>query len=453
MRVGSVVAVRPPQPDRALVWLARVDQLATTRGCNITWLEGGLRTRYHVGEKAYISSASLMAEVRPAIGTASVLLTRAERQRLQRLMRLDQYQTMTQWLYPNGDMLQTHLDMLHTAMRRAHYDRRLARNAVRLGPSQWCTDARSPGSVWSILNASLHMCTIMRWDCWNDGLRPSTHIIDAQVDKLKRAMVIDRRTGDHASAAAAHGPSLQVMSNGDCRIRLTRGLAAYTVAAGRNMGRDRRQVLIAPMATMAAQVGLTPAEAKAGIHQANHAHWPPGIQRFWWTQATAAYTRASWGDRVRLCPCCQRNGIVAIDSPLHVAADCPDWNAGWGWARRTLARAKMPIAPGTTRAQWMLFGHGSTVAARQTVFTCVWGAVLQAVNGLRYGVVADGTDFTPTAVRAVAKNTVVRAAAADFERVRGSAHALTAQQWAARWNGLLRPNRRSVTGFDVLSDW
>ena len=101
----------------------------------------------------------------------------------------------------------------------------------------------------------------------------------------------------------------------------------------------------------------------------------------------------------------------------------------------------------------MLFGHGHTVAARQTVFTCVWGAVLQAVNGLRYGVIAEGTDFTPTAVGAVAKNTVVRAAAADFERVRGSAHALTARQWAARWNGLLRPDRHSVTGFAVLSGW
>ena len=125
------------------------------------------------------------------------------------------------------------------------------------------------------------------------------------------------------------------------------------------------------------------------------ARWPPGLQRHWWTQATAAYTRGRWGDTVKLCPCCQRRGIVAVDSPLHMAADCPDWNAGWGWAQRTLARAKMPLAHGTTRAQWILFGHGALTAARENVSSCIWGAVLQAMSGLRYGLIADGTDFAP----------------------------------------------------------
>ena len=41
----------------------------------------------------------------------------------------------------------------------------------------------------------------------------------------------------------------------------------------------------------AAAVGLTAAEAQAGVMRANAAKWPPTTSRYWWTQATAAYTR------------------------------------------------------------------------------------------------------------------------------------------------------------------
>jgi hypothetical protein len=53
----------------------------------------------------------------------------------------------------------------------------------------------------------------------------------------------------------------------------------------------------------------------------------------------------------------------------------------------------------------------------------------------------------------MAKKAVVRVVAADLERVRGSTHTLTARQWAARWNGLLRPGRHTMAGFSILSGW
>ena len=117
----------------------------------------------------------------------------------------------------------------------------------------------------------------------------------------------------------------------------------------------------------AAAVGLTTAEAQAGVMRANAAKWPPTTNRYWWTQATAAYTRMNFGQRVKLCRCCQARGLVAPLTPMHVSAECPEWNALWAWVTTTLRKTGAALPAGVTRAQWLLFGHGAASGVKAVV--------------------------------------------------------------------------------------
>ena len=121
------------------------------------------------------------------------------------------------------------------------------------------------------------------------------------------------------------------------------------------------------MRQAAAAVGLTTAEAQAGVVRANAAKWPPTTSRYWWTQATAAYTRMNFGQRVKLCPCCQARGMVAPLTPVHVSAECPEWNTLWAWVTTTLRKTGAALPAGVTRAQWLLFGHGAARGVKAVV--------------------------------------------------------------------------------------
>jgi hypothetical protein len=74
--------------------------------------------------------------------------------------------------------------------------------------------------------------------------------------------------------------------------------------------------------------------------------------RYWWTQATAAYTRAKFGHRVKLCRCCQARGLVAPLTPMHVGAECPEWNALWAWATVALHKAGAALCNTPRHSSW-----------------------------------------------------------------------------------------------------
>ena len=133
-------------------------------------------------------------------------------------------------------------------------------------------------------------------------------------------------------------------------------------------------------------------------------------------------------------------------------ADCPDWNALWYWARATLARIGCPLAADATRAQWLMFGHGSAASSRTDVVTRIWGAALQTINGLTAGLRRDGIDFMPQAAPAMARSIVVRGAAADLQRTTSAEHDYTVAAWAAKWSGMVR-RRRNAAGYDVVDGW
>ena len=190
-------------------------------------LQGSLSAWYHLGTTDRISSASLMVVVRNEMTGRALRLTTVERARLVSLVEQDKHHGTTQWRHPVGRLLQPQLDLIHAALRSARYDRRLARNAVRLGPGQWCKHDSAPGHVWSILEVERRTCTIMKWHRWDGGLMPSPVIQCEPVDKLCRIEVVDRRTGDTVGAAAAHCPTLSAMMDGDCRLRMTARVAAY----------------------------------------------------------------------------------------------------------------------------------------------------------------------------------------------------------------------------------
>ena len=189
----------------------------------------------------------------------------------------------------------------------------------------------------------------------------------------------------------------------------------------------------------------------AGLRRAMGARWDAATQNFWWTQVTAAYTR-TWAAAVPVCECCAARGITAPLTRLHVMADCPDWNALWHWARATLARIGCPLAADATRAQWLMFGHGSAASSRTDVVTRIWGAALQTINGLTAGLRRDGIDFMPQAAPAMARSIVVRGAAADLQRTTSAEHDYTVAAWAAKWSGMVR-RRRNAAGYDVVDGW
>ena len=148
--------------------------------------------------------------------------------------------------------------------------------------------------------------------------------------------------------------------------------------------------------------------------------------------------------------------MVAPLTPVHVSAECPEWNALWAWVTTTLRKTGAALPAGVTRAQWLLFGHGAASGVKAVVADQVWGAALGAINGLTYGLVKDGVEFMPAAAVKMARSTVVRAAAADLARTRCDGAALTRAAWAARWSGLARLRRdatKFATGYEIIDGW
>ena len=118
--------------------------------------------------------------------------------------------------------------------------------------------------------------------------------------------------------------------------------------------------------------------------------------------------------------------------------------------------AELALPAGVTRAQGLLFGHGTASGVKAVVADQVWGAALGAINGLTYGLVKDGVEFMPAAAVKMARSTVVRAAAADLARTRCDGAALTRAAWAARWSGLARLRRdaaKFATGYEIIDGW
>jgi hypothetical protein len=120
-----------------------------------------------------------------------------------------------------------------------------------------------------------------------------------------------------------------------------------------------------------------------------------------------------------------------------------------------LARAGAALPTHVTRGQWMLFGHGTAVTGpKARVQAVIWGSVLGAIHGLATGLRVDGVEFLPVAAISVARAGVVRAAAADLQRVGRSVKAeLTRAAWAARWSGLVRLAPKEAAGYVAADGW
>ena len=82
----------------------------------------------------------------------------------------------------------------------------------------------------------------------------------------------------------------------------------------------------------------------------------------------------------------------------------------------------------------------------------IWGAALQAMNGLTSQLRHDAVFFMPQAAPAMARSIVVRAAAADLQRTVSAEHSYTVAAWASKWHGLVR-RRRNAAGYDVMTGW
>ena len=102
--------------------------------------------------------------------------------------------------------------------------------------------------------------------------------------------------------------------------------------------------------------------------------------------------------------------------------------------------------------KWLLFGCGSAGSPRDDIVVRIWGAALQAINGLTTGLRCDGVHFMPQAAPKMARSIVVRGAAADLQRTNSAAHDYTVANWAAKWSGLVR-RRRNAAGYDVAEGW
>lgn len=102
--------------------------------------------------------------------------------------------------------------------------------------------------------------------------------------------------------------------------------------------------------------------------------------------------------------------------------------------------------------QWLLFGCGIVDSPRVDVAVRIWGAALQAINGLMAGLRHDGVHFMPQAAPAMARGIVVRGASADLRRASQAENDYTVARWASKWSGLVRP-RRNAAGYDVVKGW
>jgi hypothetical protein len=169
-----------------------------------------------------------------------------------------------------------------------------------------------------------------------------------------------------------------------------------------------------------------------------------------------AYTQAKFGHQVKLCWCCQARGLVAPLTPMHVGAECLEWNALWVWAMVTLHKAGAALLVEVTRAQWLMFGHGATRGAKAMVADQIWGVALGAINALTYGLVKDGMEFMLVVVVRMAHSTVVQVAVVDLARTWCGGATLTRATWAARWSGLAwlrRDATRFATGYEIVDGW
>ena len=79
---------------------------------------------------------------------------------------------------------------------------------------------------------------------------------------------------------------------------------------------------------------------------------------------------------------------------------------------------------------------------------------MATIHGLTTGLRVDGVEFLPVAAISVARAGVVRAAAADLQRVGRSVKAeLTRAAWAARWSGLVRLAPKEAAGYVAADGW
>lgn len=294
--------------------------------------------------------------------------------------------------------------------------------------------------------------TALHWTRTLNGLQPTSRITTHRPMELTRITVLDRRTYEPSSAASAHGSSLRVLRDGLTQLRMSPKLAQYTVAAGRSW-RTPETSLIAPVQAVATAVGLTSDQAVLGIRLANTASWAPPVRNFWWTQVTAAYTRSRWTQVVQICDCCESRGNIAPVTPTHTVSECPDWNALWSWVRGVMRRIKAPLPTTVTRAQWLLFGVGVHDGPRLPVALHLWGAALGAINSLTLGLRHDGLEFMPRAAINIARNAVLKAAAADLRRVHSAEHQHNMAAWSTMWRSLVRRQRAAPAGYEVIDGW
>ena len=464
MAVGQVVAVRPPDdPDGGaptLPWLARVDAVATQAGCRVTWMEADTRAgAYVLGSPGRVSPDALLEVLRSTVAATGLRMTAQESATLRRIVQVDATLREVQWRYPSGQLQMEQLLELHAALRRARWDRRLAGAPVRLGAGQWCVGAVGPDrhTVMSVLSTEhsggVQRCTVLRWQKAASGYTATQQVTAVAADRLRRVTMLDVRDGDVTGSANVHAPSLRLMRDGVLRVRMVRRLAEYTVASGREWQRGDAG-LIWPLAATATAVGLGHDDVRAAMRRVDVGRWQPQVQQYWWRQATAAYPR-QLGLTVQLCDCCQVRQRTAARTRTHTAADCPDWEPVWRWAVEVLARAGAALPAHVTRGQWMLFGHGTAVTGpKARVQAVIWGSVLGAVHGLTTGLRVDGVEFLPVAAISVARAGVVRAAAADLQRVGRSVKAeLTRAAWAARWSGLVRLAPKEAAGYVAADGW
>ena len=122
-----------------------------------------------MGRPAYVSSAALVVVLRQCMPTQMPLtLTRAERGTVSAAAKAEDRQTDTHWRHPQGELQQEQLDLLHAALARARYDRRLAQTPVQLGAGQWCrgidADAAAVMAVLTMRGGRGGLlCTVMLW--------------------------------------------------------------------------------------------------------------------------------------------------------------------------------------------------------------------------------------------------------------------------------------------------
>ena len=103
--------------------------------------------------------------------------------------------------------------------------------------------------------------------------------------------------------------------------------------------------------------------------------------------------------------------------------------------------------------QWLLFGVGVHDGPRLPVALHLWGAALGAINSLTLGLRHDGLEFMPRAAINIARNAVLKAAAADLRRVHSAEHQHNMAAWSTMWRSLVRRQRAAPAGYEVIDGW